>query len=218
MFFQVVQCNDKTEDDINDNFDLMTTIPISIQVPITDITKKKKLLIETVKNLTKIEYLEIFNIIQNDNCQFSRNANGVFINLQNMNESTIDKIFEFIDFIKHKKEDLIKQEEYMLNIRKNIIETTIDKTQEKFISDKVTTELSYDKKIEYDLSDTDNDYKNSDYLVFSSDEDENIDNKINLKKKKIKYTGKKLKMIKSIKDANNESNNPYNQKKTTIKK
>ena len=44
---------------------------------------KKKKLIEISSNLTKIEYLEIFNIFVEDKCQYSENINGVFINLNN---------------------------------------------------------------------------------------------------------------------------------------
>jgi hypothetical protein len=168
------------------------------------LTKKKKYLIEISKNLTKIEYLEIFNIIQNDNCNFTRNTNGVFINLQNVTENTLDKIFDFLNFIKHKKEDLNKQEEFLVNVRKNIIESVIEKPQDTKFSQNMFND---NKKIEYELSDSDTDDKNSNYLVFSSDEDNDIENKISLKKKKIKYTGKKLKIIKSIKDGNENNKN-----------
>ena len=163
------------------------------------LNKKKKNLIDISKNLTKIEYLEIFNIIQSNNCQYTQNSNGVFINLQNVSENIIDKIFNFLNFIKHKKEDLLKQEEYLVNVRKNIVETNEEKTQNE-------TNISNTTKLEYDLSDdTDDDNKTSNYLLFSSDDEDDLDNKISLKKKKTKYSGKKLKMIKSIKD-NNENN------------
>jgi len=81
---------------------------------------KKKKLIEMAKNLSKIEYLEIFEIIKNDKCQYSENKNGIFINLNNIDEETIDKIFNFINFIKHKKEDLLKHEEIINTAKKNI--------------------------------------------------------------------------------------------------
>jgi hypothetical protein len=160
----------------------------------TLITKKKKL-IEISKNLTKIEYLEIFNIIQNDGCSYSENKNGIFINLMNVSEDTIDKIFNFIDFIKHKKEDLIKHEEYVNNFKKNMNEnekTTYPEIKEVQIIDDYT----YDSD---ENQDNDNDNKFN-YLTFSSDEEEDLENKISLKKKKIKYTGKKAKIIRSIKD------------------
>lgn len=161
--------------------------------------KKKKSLIDISKNLTKIEYLEIFNIIQSNNCQYTKNSNGIFINLHNVSEDVIDKIFNFLNFIKHKKEDLLIQEEYIVNFKKNIIEPTLEKTQESnFNNNKV-----------YELSESDDDNNNSNYLVFSSDDDENVENKISLKKKRVKYSGKKLKIIKSIKD-NNEINKNKN--------
>jgi spore coat protein CotH len=63
-----------------------------------------------------------------------------------------------------------------------------------------TNPNNYDNFYDDDL---DNNYeKAKTYLDFSSDEDEDIDNKLSLKKKKIKYTGKKAKMMKSIKDGN----------------
>ena len=146
--------------------------------------------------------MEIFNIIEEDNCQYSENKNGIFINLNNVNENTIDKIFNFINFIKHKKEDLIKQEEVVNNAKKNI--TDINKNNEKnsninINNDLYDTKESYD---DYDISENESVINSNNYLIFSSDEDDDIENKISLKKKKTKYSGKKAKMIKSIKDGN----------------
>jgi len=156
---------------------------------------KKKKLIEMAKNLSKIEYLEIFEIIKNDKCQYSENKNGIFINLNNIDEETIDKIFNFINFIKHKKEDLLKHEEIINTAKKNIsievipYEKKINETYNEIILDD-------------ELSENDEPNNYSSYLHFSSDEDEDLENKISLKKKKIKHSGKKAKMIKSIKDGN----------------
>jgi hypothetical protein len=185
------------QDIINNEFNFPSKINID------NITLKKKKLIEISKNLTNIEYLEIFNIIKEDNCNFSENKNGIFINLLNISEETIDKIFNFINFIKHKREDLMKHEEY-LNIAKKNISSIIKNTENNIIineSDKIVENLDQEETIE-----------NSNYLVFSSDEDEDLENKILLKKKKIKYSGKKAKMIKSIKDSN-DINKPKNRNK-----
>lgn len=167
---------------------------------------KKKKLIEVCKNLSKIEYLEIFNIIQEENCSFSENKNGIFINLQNVSENIIDKIFYFLEFIKLKKEDLMKQEEYLNDARKNIPIEVIEK-KDIIVTDK-------NNILDYDLSDNDEDDKISNYLVFSSDEDDDLENKLSLKKKKTKYSGKKLKMIKSIKE--NDTNNKLKQKNKKV--
>ena len=144
---------------------------------VDNLISKKKKLIEISKDLSKIEYLEIFTIIQNDNCVYSENKNGVFINLSSISETTIDKIFNFLNFINHKKEDLIKHEEIINNAKKNIIETN------KNIDKKL-----YEKKEEYleYYEDDENVSIISNYLTFSSDEDENLENKKTLKKKKNK--------------------------------
>ena len=165
-----------------------------------NLIQKKKKLIELVKNLSKIEYTEIFNIFQEDNCSYTGNSNGVFINLTNVSEFTINKIFDFIDFIKKKKKELLDKESVLENIKKDIseMETKSEKTENKDNSN--CNNISYE-----DLSDNEESINVDNYLCFSSDEDDDLDNKLCLKKKKIKYSGKKAKLIKSIKD-NNEKN------------
>ena len=182
-----------SENILNNNYEILNTLD--------NINLKKKKLIEISKNLTKLEYFEILNIIEEDKCQYSENKNGIFINLNNISENTIDKIFNFINFIKHKKEDLLKHEEVINNAKKNISE--IDKNNNYTYTNVYQKSDLNDMYNEY--SDDENEYNekaDNKYLVFSSDEDEDIENKISLKKKKIKYSGKKAKMIKSIKDTN----------------
>ena len=196
MDFEIEQNYNNNDTYLSYNINKIDLFNTPIKNKIENLNKKKKNLIEISKNLTKIEYLEIFNIIQNNNCQYTRNSNGIFINLQNISEEIIDKIFDFLNFIKHKKEDLLVQEQYLVDVRKTIVEPVLDSTKDINLNE---------TKIEYDLSDSDNDNNNSNYLLISSDDDDDLENKISLKKKRIKYTGKKLKIIKSIKD-NNENN------------
>ena len=197
------------------NFEEINNIKIEKNVDNTvknndNLILKKKKLIEISKNLTKIEYLEIFNIIQEDKCIYSENKNGIFINLSNVSENTIDKIFNFINFIKHKKEDLLKYEEYVTIAKKNISDI-----QKSVINNNINTEKEYNDNNNYEYSDSeddDDDKKINEYLVFSSDEEDDLENKLSLKKKKIKYSGKKAKMIKSIKDSGNNNNKNKNKK------
>ena len=167
------------------------------------ITKKKRL-IDMVNNLSKMEYLEIFNIFLEDNCQYSENKNGVFINLNNVKENTIDKIYNFINFIKHKKEDLLIHEEKIKVAKDNIKE--INEKRCKYEDNDLDIDIDTYNSF-YGLDSEDDEAKKPEYLVLSSDEDEDLENKISLKKKKVKYTGKKAKMIKSYKDNNQPTNN-----------
>ena len=184
--------------DLTEDFkEKVNTVNIKVTNNDNLISKKKKL-IEISKNLTKMEYLEIFNIIEEDNCVYSENKNGIFINLSNTSETTIDKIFNFINFIKHKKEDLLKYEVYLNIAKKNIEDNNIENNNNNTIENKYK---------EYYSDTEDESEKNKEYLLFSSDEEDDLENKISLKKKKIKYSGKKAKMIKSIKDNNKNKKN-----------
>ena len=166
---------------------------------------KKKKLIEVSKNLSKLEYLEIFNIIQDDKCQYSENKNGIFINLSNVSESTIDKIFDFINFIKHKREDLLKHEELINDTKKNlVIPSNKNITENIYINQNDIKEDIIENMQELDEESDINNYNG--YLEFSSEEEEDLDNKLSLKKKKNKYTGNKAKIIKSIKSNNSLEN------------
>ena len=177
---------------IQNNFNISTNTDESNNINIADsFLLKKKKLIEISKNLSNFEYLEIFNIIKEDNYPYTENKNGIFINLQNISETTIDKIFNFINFIKHKKKELVIHEEIINNTRKNLIEN----------NKSIIENNNDDDNIENINYSDDESIKNNNYLTFSSDEDDDLENKISLKKKKIKYSGKKAQIIKSIKES-----------------
>ena len=134
---------------------------------ISDLIIKKKKLIDMATNLTKIEYIEILNIIQEDKCSYSNNTNGVFINLTNVEHSTIDKIFNFLKFTKQKKEELKVKEEYLESFKKDI------KNEDIKINNDLETELNNDDKSVESLSDNSTNMNYNDYLCFSSDEEDN---------------------------------------------
>lgn len=135
---------------------------------IVDIILKKKKLIEMSVNLTNLEYNEILNIIQDDNCGYSSNTNGVFINLSNVEEETVDKIYNFLKFTKHKKEELKEKESYLEDFKK-----TIQKEDEpNFTNNNNYDFLKNDDKSVESLSDNDENLNYNDYLCFSSDEEE----------------------------------------------
>ena len=184
------------------DFDIQDNNDFNIEYNANASIKKKKKLLESVKNLSNIEYNEIFNIIQENNCQYSGNNNGIFINLQNVNDEIIDKIFNFLEFIKKKKEELNEKDVVLENIKKDIQVNEIEHFDNNKINNtqKNETILSDDdcddEKINYDK-----------YLCFSSDEDNDLENKLSLKKKKNKYTGKNAKLMKSIKDNGDKNKN-----------
>lgn len=73
--------------------------------------KTKEKLKKEIGKLHYNEHCEIFNIIRQDTDKISENKNGVFINLKYVNDNTINKIQEFIDFCKKNKNLLKKKQQ-----------------------------------------------------------------------------------------------------------
>ena len=128
-----------------------------------DVVVRKKKLIEMVNNLTNIEYKEILNIIQEDNCNYSSNNNGVFINLSNVGNNTIDKIFNFLKFTKLKKEELKEKEIYLDSFKNNIKNKENSKT--------ILEKNDDDNQSVNSLSSKEEVSSYNDYLCFSSDDE-----------------------------------------------
>lgn len=61
--------------------------------------KEKKLLYDKINLLSKTEHEEIYKIINLESTiRFSRNRNGVFFNLSEINEELYEKLDNFVDF------------------------------------------------------------------------------------------------------------------------
>ena len=84
---------------------------------------------------TQIE--ELFKILTKNNCKYTLNNNGVFLNLSWLEEDLLKKIEIFIDFCNESKKEVDKYEK----ICKKLNETLYDKSNNK------DTELIDDEKI-----------------------------------------------------------------------
>ena len=123
-------------------------------------------------NLTNIEYNEILNIIDNDNCTYSSNSNGVFVNLSNIEDFTINKIYSFLKFTKQKKEELKEKESYLENFKK-----TINKPENISIKKTIKIEKNTEDNYIEILTDNYDEINYDDYLCFSSDDENVLKNK-----------------------------------------
>lgn len=66
--------------------------------------KNKKFIQKEIPKLNNNEYREIFNIIKKTNkSKYSENSRGVYVNLKYIDNNTIDKIIEFIEYCKSNK-------------------------------------------------------------------------------------------------------------------
>jgi len=74
--------------------------------PISNTSMEKYTLVEKRQIMTRIQnlknkrhYMEIYKIIKENNVTHSQNINGVFINLTNIEDSILDKIVKYLNYI-----------------------------------------------------------------------------------------------------------------------
>ena len=94
----------------------------------------KRDLIERIQRLTKKEKLHILNILRNDNVNFTKNNNGYFFNLNDVEDDAIDKMVQCLELIE-KNRDLIaqmdKRREELLTYYKSLIDEKLALSNEK---------------------------------------------------------------------------------------
>jgi hypothetical protein len=168
----------------------------------------KKKLMESVKKLSKDEIVEIFKIFLDNNIPYSENNNGIFINLNNVKEKTLNEINKYIDYIEVKKNDLINSEikviehkELLGNTNKIIVDNfEVNKT--------IYKEYEFQENHEEILNNKINDCLKN---ISANDVDQS---KISLKRKKNKYNGNMAKLINSFKEHKEKNPNKQNKHKS----
>ena len=189
----------------------------SLFLPNETLLSKKKRLVEFIKDMNRLELLEIFEIFKKYNCSYTENSNGIFINITNVSEEVIDKVYHFIGYIKEKKKEL-NDHENLIKVEKDKIKDVNKLNEENYdnyiFNKNFINQIQENKNIEV-LSDDEDEYQ---YVIeFSSEEEEEdkeeMENILSLKKKKVKYTGVKAKIMKSYKESGDGS-----KKKTTKEK
>jgi hypothetical protein len=67
--------------------------------------ERKKQFLEELKTLTADQYYEIFRIIKRNNVEYSENSNGVFFDLNGMDDSIFQKLCQFMELCKTQSQD-----------------------------------------------------------------------------------------------------------------
>tara|TARA_B110000259_G_scaffold187621_1_gene242534 strand:- start:6099 stop:6581 length:483 start_codon:yes stop_codon:yes gene_type:complete len=72
----------------------------------------KRDLVSKILKLSEIQQNEIFNIIKKEGVNYSKNNNGIFINLTKIDIELINKMNSYIDYLENNQEKLNKIENY----------------------------------------------------------------------------------------------------------
>ncbi len=173
-----------------------------------EIYLNKKRLIESVKKLAKDEIIEIFKIFLDNNIPYSENNNGIFINLNNIKEKTLNDINKYIDYIELKKTDLINSE-VKVNEQKELLGTINKIVVDNFeVNKKIYKEYEFQENHEEIFNHKVNECLKN---ISSNEVDQS---KISLKRKKNKYNGNMAKLINSFKEPKEKNINKQNKHKS----
>jgi hypothetical protein len=67
----------------------------------------KKVIMTRIQNLkNKKHYIHIYTIIKENNVNYSQNINGIFINLSNIEDSILDKIVEYLNYVETRNTEI----------------------------------------------------------------------------------------------------------------
>lgn len=96
-----------------------------------------------IQNLDKVHHIKILKIIKENEIKFSENRNGVFINMNSLNDKTITELVNLLNYIKEQEKTLtdiekIKEElnkDYFENSNKDINDNISNNTNGKLFTD-----------------------------------------------------------------------------------
>ena len=74
-----------------------------------DMDRFKKLVTD-IQGLSQVETEEIFKIVHESSCDYTKNNNGIFVNLAWLSEDTIQKLERYVKFCVASKQELTKYE------------------------------------------------------------------------------------------------------------
>ncbi len=82
---------------------------------------------DTIKSLkNNDEYIRIFSIIKEENVRYTENQNGIHFILNNIPESALQKIVDFLNFILDNRNKLSEREVELSNISQQVDEIVED--------------------------------------------------------------------------------------------
>tara|TARA_Y100000389_G_C17450188_1_gene514269 strand:+ start:809 stop:1087 length:279 start_codon:yes stop_codon:yes gene_type:complete len=79
---------------------------------------KLKELCEIIEKMNQTEQIEILKIIKqsSENINITENNNGCFINMNTVDDKTIEHISKYVDFFKEKEKELNEQEQEKITL------------------------------------------------------------------------------------------------------
>lgn len=71
---------------------------------------RRKLFLDSLKGLTKAEYVEIVRLLQKHEVVYSENHNGIFLNLTALSQDVFDDLERFLTFTQSNRQNLLDRD------------------------------------------------------------------------------------------------------------
>ena len=109
-------------------------------------TSKLQNIKELIEDMNKCQQVEILKLLKNDSVTMSENNNGTFINLTDLSESTINKLYKYIEFVGTQQKHLLTIEEQKTIIKNEFFKqekkiSKVKKNKDKDIATTINNEL-----------------------------------------------------------------------------
>jgi len=78
--------------------------------------ERRREFLDSLKGLTKAEYIEIVRILQKHEVTYSENANGIFFNVGMLEQAAFDALVKFLQFTQSNRRNLEERELIMNNL------------------------------------------------------------------------------------------------------
>jgi hypothetical protein len=90
----------------------------------TEEYERRKAFLDGIRYLTKAECIEVLRIMQKHNVAFSENANGVFFNVVQLEQSVFDALELFLQFTQSNRKNLEERELFLSTLAKTVAPAT----------------------------------------------------------------------------------------------
>lgn len=85
----------------------------------------KKKIFDEINKMNKENHQNIFNIINKYNISYTKNDNGIFVNMMDINENCLNELKKYINFINQNNNNLIEFEKQKEKSKQMLFEKTI---------------------------------------------------------------------------------------------
>lgn len=77
-----------------------------------------KNMIDRINGMREEEHIQIFNIIRNETTKYTKNLNGVFVNMAHLEQNTLHKMRRFIDYLEQQQQRIVESNNMLSSISK----------------------------------------------------------------------------------------------------